>query len=537
MNLSKYLKAFGFLSASITGVSVSHADTVIDSSSISVKTEKRPNIILILADDMGFSDLSCYGSEIDTPNLNSLAAKGIRFSQFYNSARCCPTRASLLTGLHPHQAGIGWMTDDWGAATRAKLDSDAYSNALNHNCVTIAEALQRGNYNTLMSGKWHVGYKHELGQWPVDRGFDHSFVLTHGASSYYSMNPTLTAIDGEYYDANHEGFYITDEFTNRAINYVEDVADDKEPFFLYLAYTSPHWPLHAQPEDIAKYRGKYKAAGGWPGIRTQRFERMKKLGILDKDWELSPVDSGVANWSTVDQDQMDLRMSVYAAQIDRMDQNIGRLLKKLDDLGERDNTLILFLADNGACAEYYDNVIGSGIGNADSKTAYWRSWANTSNTPFRMYKHWAHEGGISTGLIANWPAGIHKHGMVTNEPGHIVDIMATCLDVAKTDYPKTYKGNDITPLEGLSLVPIFETGTRPGHETICIEHEGHRCCRKGKWKLVAKATGSWELYDIDNDRTETNNLVSEHPDIVAELEADYDAWAARCNVRDVSYWQ
>ncbi len=536
MRINDYFKTLGLFSFAFVP-SCSTSDTVVDSAKLRVKTHKRPNIVLILADDMGFSDIGCYGSEIDTPNLDALAARGVRFTQFYNCARCCPTRASLLTGLHPHQAGIGWMTDSWGAETRNKLNSPAYSDALNRNCVTIAEALKLGNYNTLMSGKWHVGYDHDRGQWPIDRGFDHSFFLTHGASSYFRMNPSLTGIDGENFDANHEDFYITDEFTNYAIEYVEKVADDKDPFFLYLPFTSPHWPLHAKPQDIAKYQGKYKQAGGWSAIRAQRFERMKKMGLLERSWQLSEPDSKVLDWDNVNQDQMDLRMAVYAAQIDAMDQNIGRLLKKLDELGVRENTLIMFLADNGACAEAYNNTIGSGIGNPDSDTAYRRSWANVSNTPFRMYKHWAHEGGTSTCLIANWPAGIKKHGMITDQPGHIVDIMATCLDAADTKYPKTYNGNAITPLEGISLLPIFQTGTRRGHETICIEHEGNRSCRKGNWKIVALEKGSWELYNIDTDRSETNDLADVHPEIVAELETYYNAWAQKCNVRDVSYWQ
>ncbi|OXU14862.1 arylsulfatase [Sedimentisphaera salicampi] len=510
--------------------------TFFANSKMKVSKSDRPNIILILADDMGFADIGCYGSEVQTPNLDKLAAQGIRFTQFYNSARCCPTRASLLTGLHPHQAGIGWMTDKWAENQRENLNSPAYTDGLNKECITIAEGLKRGGYHTMMSGKWHVGEDRDRGHWPFQRGFDKSFSLIVGASSYFRMNPNVTVLNDKKIDANHDDFYITDEFTKYANKFIEEAAEEKqEPFFMYLAYTSPHWPLHARPEDIEKYRGKYKAAGGWPGVRAERFERMKKMGIIDPSWDISEPDQGVLDWSSVDQDEMDLRMAVYAAQIDSMDQNIGKLVEKLEELDIRDNTLIMFLADNGACAEHYNKKEGK-IGSADSMTAYWQSWANVSNVPFRRYKHWAHEGGIATPLIANWPAQIKKHGMITPEPGHITDIMATCLDLADTAYPETYDGHQITPLEGKSLASIFTKGTRPGHDYICVEHEGHRCCRKGKWKLVAVANEPWELYDMEADRTETNDLASEHPDKVAELEADYNTWAAKCNVRPPSYW-
>jgi arylsulfatase len=537
MNRREFIKTLSFTAGTTVFSSRLYADTLFSNQSIQVRQGKRPNIVLILADDMGFADIGCFGSEIETPNLDKLAAEGIRFTQFCNSARCCPTRASLLTGLHPHQAGIGWMTDDWGASKRAALNSPAYTDGLNKNCVTIAEALKRGRYHTIMSGKWHVGYDHNRQQWPVDRGFDRSFALIHGASNYFSMDPSLTALDGSNFNPNHADFYITDEFTNYALQFMDESSNaKKEPFFLYLAYTAPHWPLHAKPDDIKKYHGKYKAAGGWPAIRAKRYERMKKMGIIDPKWALSEPDAGVKNWNNVNQDEMDLRMSVYAAQIDCMDQNIGRVIKKLEELGIRDNTLILFLADNGACAETCGTQIGSGIGNADSYTAYWQSWANTSNTPFKRYKHWVHEGGISTPLIANWPAGIKKHGFITDSPGHIVDIMATCLDAAETAYPETYNGQVITPLEGKSLIPVFRNGTRVGHDCICIEHEGNRCCKKGKWKITALANQPWELYDMEEDRSETNNLAAVYPEKVAELEADYNAWAQKCGVRPPSYW-
>jgi arylsulfatase A-like enzyme len=491
----------------------------------------RPNIVLIMADDMGFSDIGCYGGEVHTPNLDRLAAGGLRFTQFYNAARCCPTRASLLTGLYPHQAGIGHMVGNRGYA--------AYQGYLNERCVTIAEALKLGGYRTLMSGKWHVG--EDRPHWPTDRGFDKYFGLISGGANYFDITKTKAkgvkrkmAVDDKPYTPPKEGFYLTDAFSENAAESVDKYGRSKEPFFLYLAYTAPHWPLHAWPDDIARYKGKYRK--GWDELRQERYERMIKMGIISKKWKMSPRDTTTWPWSDEkNKELLDLKMAVYAAQIERMDCGIGKVLDKIKEVGARDNTLVLFLADNGGCAEGgpvgFDNrKNGLPPGGVDSYMSYGLSWANASNTPFRRYKHWVHEGGIATPLIAYWPAVIKNGGSLTDQPGHIIDVMATCLHVAGLDYPKTYKGREVTPLEGKSLLPIFEGKTREGHEAIYWEHEGNRAVRQGKWKIVAAHGKPWELYDLETDRTELNNLAEKHPGKIEQLKTLYRSWAKRSGV-------
>ncbi|MHB1036108.1 MAG: arylsulfatase [Pirellulales bacterium] len=478
----------------------------------------RPNIVLIMADDMGYSDLGCYGSEIRTPNLDRLAAGGLRFTQFYNTARCCPTRASLLTGLYPHQAGIGHMVNP-----RPRFP--AYQGFLNDRCVTIAEVLAPSGYCTLMSGKWHVGENRP--HWPLDRGFEHYFGLISGASNYWRLDPgRQMARDNEPYTPAGD-FYMTDALGQAAVQFVDRYGRGERPFFLYMAFTSPHWPLHARPEDIARYQGKY--LGGWDALRQSRHRRMIELGIVDARWELTPRDSQAPAWDTVeDKAAWDRRMAVYAAQIDRMDQNIGKILEKVRQVGAEENTLVLFLADNGGCAEKVNSgKPGVPPGPADSFMSYGLPWANASNTPFRLYKHWVHEGGISTPLIAYWPAVIRQRGALTHQPGHLIDIMATCADVAGAKYPEQVEGRQITPMEGQSLLPIFRGETRPDHASLFWEHEGNRAVREGKWKLVSRYPGKWELYDLDADRTEMHDLAAAQPDKVAEMAAHYKSWAGR----------
>jgi len=496
------------------------------------KSTDKPNIVLIMADDMGYSDIGCYGGEIHTPNLDRLAAQGLRFSQFYNGARCCPTRASLLTGLYAHQAGIGHMVGDRGYP--------AYQGYLNDSCVTIAEALRPAGYRTLMSGKWHVGEARPC--WPTNRGFDRYFGLISGAANYFDPSKTKAkgvqrkmALDGRAYTPPKEGFYMTDAFTDHAVKFLDEAGRDERPFFLYLPYTAPHWPLHAWPEDIAKYKGKY--GKGWDQLRQERRQRMIELGLIRDTWAMSPRDTTTWPWADEkDKDLLDLKMAVYAAQIERMDAGIGRVLKKIEAMGRRDNTLVMFLADNGGCAEGgpvgFDNrKNGLPPGGVDSYMSYGLSWANASNTPFRRYKHWVHEGGIATPFIASWPAVIKNGGTITHEVGHIIDVMATCVDAAGAEYPRTHKGKAVTPLEGKSLVPIFRNGTRAGHEAVFWEHEGNRAVRQGRWKLVSAHRGVWELYDLEADRTELNDLSAKHPDKAEELKALYQAWAKRCHVQ------
>jgi arylsulfatase A-like enzyme len=391
-----------------------------------------------------------------------------------------------------------------------------------------------------MSGKWHVGEARP--HWPTDRGFDRYFGLVSGAANYFDPSKTKAkgvrrkmALDDQPYTPPKEGFYMTDAFTDHAVDFLDEHRRNDKPFFLYLPFTAPHWPLHAWPEDIAKYKGKYRK--GWDRLREERRQRMIEMGLIRADWAMTPRDTKTWPWTDEkDQELLDLKMAVYAAQIERMDVGIGRVLKKIEALGQRDNTLVMFLADNGGCAEGgpvgFDNrKNGLPPGGVDSYMSYGLSWANASNTPFRRYKHWIHEGGIATPFIASWPDVIKNGGAITHEVGHIVDVMATCVDAAGAEYPKHHKGKAVTPLEGKSLVPIFRDGKRPGHDALFWEHEGNRAVRQGKWKLVSAHGGSWELYDLRADRTELNNLVDKHPDKAKELEGLYQAWAQRCGVQ------
>jgi arylsulfatase A-like enzyme len=511
--------------------------------------ETRPNILLIMADDMGFSDIGCYGGEIATPNLDALAKGGVRFTQFYNGARCCPTRAQLLTGLYAHQAGIGFM-EPTNAYNKPFKHIPEYQGFLNRRCVTLAEVLKSAGYQTFMCGKWHVGSAE--GERPLDRGFDRFFGIHGGASSFFHPKPGQIMDGREPLAPLPEDFYTTDYFAKYAAKFVREAKKDS-PFFLYLAFTAPHWPLHAWPEDIAKYRGKYQ--DGWQKLREERFVRQKQLGIVPQDAELSPLHESTVKWKPEDagSTDMDLRMAVYAAMIDRMDQGIGQVLAALRETSRFDNTLILFLSDNGACAE------SIGKGKADAKPAddphsfqgVLLPWANASATPYRQFKHWTHEGGIATPLIAHWPTGMasrssKEKSQIVHTPAHIIDIMATCSDLAGAAYPKERDGQAIHPMEGASLKPLLEGSGELPARTLFWEHEGNRAVRSGQWKLVAhynenlgdedvalgKRTGRWELYNLERDRTELHNLADQHPDIVTDLAAQHAAWEKRVGARD-----
>ena len=481
-------------------------------------TAERPNIVIIMADDMGFSDPGCYGSEINTPNIDRLAERGLRFTQFYNAGRCCPTRASLLTGLASHAAGVGHRVQP--------RPLPGYLGHLNDRCVTIGEVLGAAGYKTYLSGKWHVG--EERPHWPFDRGFGRSYALVSGGTNYFRLDPERILARDDQRIQPEQSWYVTDAITDNAVTFLkEHKAGD--PFFMYVAYTAPHWPLHAHDADIEKYRGKYKL--GWDELRKRRHARQIELGIVDKAWPLTPRDNKVPAWEDVkDKEDADLRMAVYAAQIDRMDQGIGKLIAQLEAMKSLENTLILFLADNGGCAEIINKgKPGVPAGGADSFLSYGVGWANASNTPFRLYKHFVHEGGISTPLIAHWPAGLKQKG-ITHEPGHLVDLMATCVDVAGAEYPKTFKDRKIAPLAGLSLKPVFDGEKRPEYRTIYWEHEGHRAIRRGNWKLVARNKGDWELYDMAADRTELNDLAEQTPGMVERLSLAWSEWAKENNV-------
>jgi arylsulfatase len=500
------------------------------------KTIKKPNIIIILADDMGYSDIGYFGSDIQTPNINAMAQTGLVMTQFYNASRCCPSRASLLTGLYQHQTGVGDMVN-----TRT---NPAYQGYLNHNCVTIAEALKVGGYNTYMAGKWHVGTAPE--NWPVKRGFDHYFGLIDGASSYfkptapYRPNQTLTiALDDKPFTPG-PNWYSTDAYADYAVKYIKENKATGKPFFLYMAFTSPHWPLQALPEDIAKYKGRYLK--GWDALRAERLQKMKAQSIVSPETQLSPRDKNVPEWNSLTEAEkadFDDKMAVYSAMVDRMDQNIGRIRKALKETGVDKNTLIMFLSDNGASSEY---TKGQGFlpeiitaskkpaSDPTSFTTYGFPGANVSNTPLRLFKHWEYEGGTATPFIAYCPSLIKKH-IQTDQPAHLIDLMATCLDAAGLAYPKTYKGNTITPTEGISLIPLLQGKTWEGDQTLFFEHEGNRAVRQGDWKLVSQfPDNKWQLYNIKADRAELNDLSTQYPDRVTQMETLYKAWASRAGV-------
>lgn len=506
-----------------------------------IEEDSRPNIILIMSDDMGYSDIGAYGGEIETPNLNRLANQGVRFTQFYNTARCCPTRASLMTGCYPHQAGIGHMTNPPNDSVQHDYALPGYRGFLNRNTVTIAEVLQEAGYSTLMSGKWHLGF---FGQdkWPLQRGFDKYYGIIAGASNFFHPEPPRgLTLGNESVMPEGKDYYVTDAFTDYAIRFIGESQQEnkQQPFFLYLAYTAPHWPLNAFQEDIDKYRGKYSA--GWQALREERYERMQEMGLVDSAWALSPQDS--REWDSLSdkkKDEMDLRMAIYAAMVDRMDQNIGKLVDSLEARNLLDNTIIMFLNDNGACAEF--DELGSGpaeqLGTRQGYVlSYGRAWANASNTPYREYKHWLHEGGIATPLIVHWPQGIEQEsqGQLIREYGFLPDIMATCLDLAQAEYPTEYQGNNITPMAGKSLLPVIQGQDGPVHtEPIFWEHEGNKAVRVSNYKLVQDyeeaVSDNWELYDLEKDRTELNNLADLMPEKVREMTALYDAWATKSNV-------
>lgn len=497
------------------------------------KQAVKPNIVLILADDMGYSDIGAFGGSAQTPVLDEMAKKGLKMTNFYNASRCCPTRASLMTGLFQHQAGVGDMVN-----TRPQ---PAYQGYLNQNCVTIAEALKAGGYATYMAGKWHIGQAKE--HWPTRRGFDHYFGLIDGANSYfenrpYRPNQKLTiALDEEEYTPELD-YYSTNVYTDFAMKFIAEKKDPKQPFFLYLAYQAPHWPLHALPEDIAKYKGTFMK--GWDVLRTERFAKQKASGIISKDEKLSPRDAKIPEWNSLTQIQKeawDEKMAVYAAMIDRMDQNIGRLKAKLKELGQLDNTVFMFLSDNGASNE---STNGTGFtkeiieasklpaSNPKSFTAYGFEGANVSNTPFRLFKHWEYEGGTATPFIAYGP---NIKAQTVFQSGHIIDVMSTCLALAHLKYPETHKGNTIKPTTGQSLVPLFKGEKWKGHDALYFEHEGNRAVRQGNWKLVSEyPANKWELYDLSKDRTEQNNLALKYPEKVNEVNALYLAWATKSEV-------
>jgi len=498
----------------------------------------RPNIILILADDMGYSDLGFMGSGIETPNIDGLAKNGITFSQYYNAGRSCPTRASLLTGLYAHQTGMGWMT-------ASNLGTPGYTGDLNQQCVTIAEALKQTDYKCYMTGKWHLAYEGNMKpegpkyNWPLQRGFDKYFGDLAGGRNYYSPE-TLT--NGNEMLKAPANFYLTTAVTDSTVSFINQhfKTQNEKPFFFYVSYFAPHRPLQALEKDIAKYRGKFME--GWDKNRQQRFERLKKIGMINKNAVLTPRDKNVPAWESLTESEKqvwDARMAVYAAQMDCMDQGIGQIIATLKKNGELENTVILFLSDNGGCAEGQGGNLSVEdlplLGIDENQQSYRTNWANVSNTPFREYKSFVHQGGITTPMIVSWPQKIKNKGKITSQVGHIVDIMPTIMDIAGAKYPLQYNENEILPLPGKSLLTSLN-GKVFKREPLFFEHEANRAVIDGEWKLVSKGNyqapyvGSWELYNLTKDRTETKNLIQQYPEKAAELEALWNKWATENQV-------
>jgi arylsulfatase A-like enzyme len=509
----------------------------------------RPNILLILADDLGYSDLGCYGSEIATPALDALAKNGLRFRQFYNGTRCCPSRASLMTGLYPHQAGVGNMNN--------QTPAPGYRGFPQPNTRMIAEVLQSAGYHTSMVGKWHLSAGPKTPR-PTDRGFEEFYGMIGGFNSFFQEDPFYTRLPADRTKRQYENdaFYSSDAFGDYSLDFLKLARASKKPWFQYLAFNAPHFPLHAKPEDIAKYAETYQI--GWDELREQRHEKQIELGLFGKAMPLStrsPFEAkariGRAGenpaWKSLDADRRaDLarRMAIYAGMVTCMDRNIGRVIADLREHGDLDNTLILFLSDNGACAEWdpfgFDESSGpkntlwrggdlAKMGSAPTYHSYGSAWANASNTPFRLYKHFCHEGGIRTPLIAHWPAGFTARGEFRDQPGHLIDIMATCVALSGATYPTKVGDQTITPLEGTSLLPAFDNKSLP-RELLAWEHEYHRAIRVGRWKLVSQHGKNWELYDMDTDPVELHDLAATDPERVEEMSDQWDAWAKRCQV-------
>lgn len=533
----------------------------------------QPNIVLIMADDMGYTDIGCYGSEIETPVLDRLAGHGLRFTQFYNTSRCCPTRASLLSGLYSHQAGIGLMTGDRGY--------EAYRGDLNRRCVTLAEALGLAGYQNYMSGKWHVtrhtGPNADQSNWPLQRGFDRFYGTITGAGSFFDPatlcrgNQYITPVNDPDYQP--ESFYYTDAISDNAANFVTEhlAKTPNDPFFLYVAYTSAHWPMHAPQEEIDKYKGMYD--DGYEVIREKRYAAAIEKGVVDRRWAMS---KGARSWNEFPHKEWDTRcMEVYAAMVDRMDDGIGRIVDVLEDNGQLENTLVIYLQDNGGCSEGYGrtsnadkkdrfqfkafgpNDLQTKIwppmqtrdgrwvrtgpetmpGGEDTFVAYGVGWANVSNTPFRGYKHEGYEGGISTPFIVHWPDGIAeaRRGSVVHDPTHLIDIMPTLLQAAGGEYPGEYASHVIQPMEGRSLIPTFEGRVIERDSPLGFEHHGNLALRDGRWKIVSAYRRDqptrWELFDMDADRTELNDLSEKHPEKLKEMVGKWQAWAERVGVQ------
>jgi len=512
--------------------------------------ERKPNIVIIMADDMGFSDAGCFGGEIKTPNLDKLAANGLRFTKFYNCARCCPTRASLMTGQYPHKVGL-----------------IRNGQSLTRNGITIAEALKQAGYNTAMAGKWHLSrtdtlkdtklhqkwldHQYDPGHpfapletYPVSRGFDKHYGVIWGVIDHF--DPFSLVEETSTVENVPEDYYFTDAINEKSVQYIREFCQSDKPFFLYVAHCAPHWPLHARSEDIVKYKDTYK--DGWEKLRHDRYERMIEMGLFKKDnTPLPPIQDRGRKWTQLSEQEKSFqasKMAVHAAMVDRLDQGVGKIIEALKQTGQLDNTVIFFLSDNGASPEImytpgYDRssqtrdgrtIRYKGIFEPGSETTYTcigAPWASASNTPFRYWKKESFEGGCHTPLIIHWPKGLRtKPGSITTQVGHVIDIMPTCLELAGAKYPDSYNGHTLTPLDGKTLMPILQGTEREGHERLFFEHMGGRAVIEGDFKLVALENRPWELYNLSRDRTEMENLAAKHPEHVNAMSSQWENWAA-----------
>lgn len=514
----------------------------------SAQATERPNIVLILADDLGYSDLGCFGSEIETPRLDKLAFEGLRMTQLYNAARCCSTRASLLTGLYPHQAGVGAMSLD--------NQKPGYRGFLTERAVCVASLLQQSGYQTFMTGKWHLRGKGNQACIPTNHGFEQFYGHFKAYASYYRSDlfERLPATQPKRRYKRGE-FYATDAITDHALDFIDMAQSEEEPFFLYVAFNAPHFPLQAPREEIESGLATYRK--GWDAIRDARIRKLKQHGLIQQDTSLSErghvtavpdrnadspyYDRKIPAWDELsDARKEDLanRMATYAAMVRIMDRNVGRIHDRLEKQGCLDNTLIVFLSDNGACAEWdpfgfdnnpyprnrlYQGDETKNIGGPRTFHSYGTGWANASNSPFRLYKHYNHEGGISSPTIVSWPKQIKRVGDIERAPTHVIDLVPTFLELGKADYPDDSK--KVLPLAGRSLVGLWR-GEKQPERTLYFEHEGNRAVRRGKWKLVwINHVKRWELYDIESDRTESHDLAETYPERVTELETLWLSWA------------
>jgi arylsulfatase len=456
--------------------------------------EQPPNILLIMVDDLGFSDLGCYGGEIRTPNIDQLAEKGLRFTQFYNTAKCHSSRISLLTGLYPTQAG-----------------DESLSRA-----ITIAQVLDSAGYKTSMTGKWHLDRE------PTDFGFRRYWGHLSGATDYFRGDSTFR-YNGEFWSAFDADFYATDAIVDYSTEFLDEAIHRGKPFFHYIAFNAPHYPLQAPKEDILNYRGVYDA--GWEQIREARFKKQQELGLFGELQALPPLPAHMSAWDSLSAEQQEFesfRMSVYAAMVDRLDRNIGRLVSYLEEKGVMENTLMMICSDNGACPFERSRNPEIPPWEAGSFLLYDASWATVSNTPLRHYKQTQHEGGIASPLVVHWPGHIKNQGKWERSPGHLVDILATCLDVTGLVYPEK---EGLQALQGKSLLPLFKGEEREAHKALYFRFGKCRALRQGDWKLVSFYGSRWELYRLDQDRFELEDLAAVYPEKVGELSAIWHAMA------------